>query len=119
MKYFKGELSHRLVKQFYARTDKRNHGPQIAAQERRRRVLHITNQRMKDTAATAAANAAATEQDPPTINTVANTLQPQRDPLPRTPPRQHHHISESKRTWFDIKEFPYMSILEDDPAVEV
>ncbi|KAJ7635897.1 hypothetical protein B0H17DRAFT_872696, partial [Mycena rosella] len=122
-----GELAHRLVKRFYARTNKRNYTTQIAAHERRRRLLRGVNQRMKDAAAAATAKIAedgGDQADTPAVqapvpaapNPFVDTLQPQNDELPRTPPRLHHHISESKRTPLDVYGFP--ALMAGDPAVE-
>ncbi|KAJ7679881.1 hypothetical protein B0H17DRAFT_943718, partial [Mycena rosella] len=121
-----GELSHRLVKRFYARTNKRNYTTQIAAHERRQRLLRGINQRMND-AANAAKSSEEGEGQPdatdvsvaalpaPMPNPVTDTLQPQNEELPRTPPRQHHHISESKRTCLSVYGFP--ALMAGDPAV--
>ncbi|KAJ7757884.1 hypothetical protein B0H16DRAFT_656738 [Mycena metata] len=124
------ECKHKEVKGYYARTNRRNHGQQIANHECRQHLLRAINRRMATAAAFEAANAAAAAGEstqPPTPATpspaaqrtaVADLLRPQEDPLPRTPPRLHHHISESKRSWLDIYEFPALSILQDDPAVQ-
>ncbi|KAJ7686355.1 hypothetical protein B0H17DRAFT_1136909 [Mycena rosella] len=112
-----GELSHRLVKRFYARTNKRKYGKQIAAHERRRRVLRGIKQRMQDAASTSAAQTVNESDEQPVEaatpvhltpappvsppQRVVNNLRPEDEDLPRTPPRQHHHISESKRSPLD------------------
>ncbi|KAJ7016995.1 hypothetical protein C8F04DRAFT_1339278 [Mycena alexandri] len=123
------ECKHREVKGSCARTNRRNHSRQIANHERRQRLLRAINRHMATAAASEAANAAAAAGEstqPPTPATpspaaqrtaVTDLLQPQEDPLPRTPPRLHHHISESKRSWLDIYEFPALLILQNDPAV--
>ncbi|KAJ7678649.1 hypothetical protein B0H17DRAFT_837558, partial [Mycena rosella] len=108
-----GELSHRLVKRFYARTNKRNYGKQIAAHERRRRVLRGIKQRMQDAASTSAAQMANESDEQPRV---VDNLRPEDEDLPRTPPRQHHHISESKRSPLDVREFS--SMMAGDRAVE-
>jgi hypothetical protein len=109
-----GELAHCQVKRMYSRTNKRNVGPQIAAHERRGRILTAMNRRMKDAAAAKSAAAPADAQP-----TKVNNLHPTVDPLPRTPPRQHHHISESKRAPIDLYDFLTIDGTEEDPALEV
>ncbi|KAJ7166117.1 hypothetical protein C8R46DRAFT_1351546 [Mycena filopes] len=124
------ECKHKEVKAAYARTNRRNFSRQIAMHERRRRLLRAINRRMLTASSTAAANAAATEETAGAPTAVAaptpaarraaaaDRLQRRDEPLPRTPPRIHHHISESKRTWLDVHEFPSLPIFEDDPAVQ-
>ncbi|KAJ7085599.1 hypothetical protein C8R44DRAFT_901648 [Mycena epipterygia] len=58
-----GELAHHLVKRFYARTNRRNYGQQIAAHECRQRMLRCINRRMDDAAASEAAHAAASADE--------------------------------------------------------
>ncbi|KAJ7732328.1 hypothetical protein DFH07DRAFT_906091 [Mycena maculata] len=130
-----GELAHHLVKRFYARTNKRKISPQIAGHEQKQRILRATNQRMADAKAADAVQVSANIQDPPaehpTIstdsqslpaasarNSMAKNLCPDEDDLPRTLPRAHHHISESKRTSFNVFDFNALSKIADDPAVE-
>ncbi|KAJ7753919.1 hypothetical protein DFH07DRAFT_744109 [Mycena maculata] len=116
---FQGELAHRLVKRFYARTNKRNHGPQIAAHERRQRILRKVRRHMleSDAAAAAAEPAEETSADPSTsANMTRSDLQPASESLPRTPPHHHHQISESRRTWIHATQF--VSSQPNDPAVE-
>ncbi|KAJ7175671.1 hypothetical protein C8R46DRAFT_1030706 [Mycena filopes] len=43
-------------------------------------------------------------------------LAPEDDVLPRTPPRQDHHISESKRTWLNAMDLP--NDFPNDSALE-
>ncbi len=70
---------------------------------------------MKD----AAADAAATADTGPAPNDnetrAEQNLRPQGEDLPRTPPSIHHHISESKRNFFNVYDF---NSLSDDPAVK-
>lgn len=86
-------------------------------------MLRCINRRMEDAAASEAANAAAASADEqpaepahPT-SPLAEKLRPSIEILPRTPPREHHHISESKRTWLHAYEFS--SLMAGDVAVEV
>ncbi|KAJ7663516.1 hypothetical protein B0H17DRAFT_873532, partial [Mycena rosella] len=117
-----GELAHRLAKKFYAKTNKRNFERQIASQERRQRLLRAIKKRVDEhadkTAAAPPSDATITPpQAPPQAprSRTKNALAPEDEVLPRTPPRQHHHISESKRTWLGTlemeEEFP------NDPAL--
>ncbi|KAJ7119056.1 hypothetical protein C8R44DRAFT_878566 [Mycena epipterygia] len=110
-----GELAHRLAKKFYVKTNKHNFEWQIAAHEQRQRLLRGIKQRMDETAAAGAnpspSDETATQQpDPlpqaPPPPRSKNALAPEDDVLSRTPPRQHHHISESKRTWLSTWELP-------------
>lgn len=109
-----GELAHRLVKKYYQRTNKRRFGRQIANLEQRQRILRGTKQRMNDAAA-----AAANGDDEPVEPVTAENLRPRDEDLPRTPPSAHHHISESKRNFFNVYDFDKLSQFADDPAVEV
>ncbi|KAJ6582167.1 hypothetical protein B0H19DRAFT_927963 [Mycena capillaripes] len=120
-----GELSHRLVKRFYARSNKRNVGPQIAGREQKQRVLRKTNQRMRDAASAAAVAQTTAEPDrpadsdptsPPIQKSTNQTLWPEDEDLPLTPPRVHHHISESKRNFLNVFEFNDLSKISGDPA---
>ncbi|KAJ6490960.1 hypothetical protein C8R45DRAFT_195539 [Mycena sanguinolenta] len=143
-----GELTHRIVKKFYARTNKRQFGKQIAKHEQRQRMLRSIKLKMKDAAAaaasttdsnptaagagtdvsttastadttvTTAATPAAAAADHPIGSAAARKLRPGDEHLPRTPPGLHHHISLSKRTFFNIYEFNSLSEFADDPAVK-
>ncbi|KAJ7666669.1 hypothetical protein DFH06DRAFT_1184435 [Mycena polygramma] len=103
-----GELSHRLAKKFYARTNKRQFEIQIAAHERRRRLARGIKQRLDDAQAAASLDDASdpTAPAPPIPPPEVQSIHaPEDDILPRTPPRHHHHISESKRTWLHTVRF--------------
>ncbi|KAF7374197.1 GLOBIN domain-containing protein [Mycena sanguinolenta] len=142
------ELTHRVVKRFYARTNKRQFGRQIAKHEHRQRLLRSIKQKMKDAATSAAsatdssptaagdatgvtttastagptvtapATPASTTADRPIGSAAARKLRPADEHLPRTPPGLHHHISLSKRSFFNIYEFSSLSEFADDPAVK-
>ncbi|KAK6985226.1 hypothetical protein R3P38DRAFT_3450728 [Favolaschia claudopus] len=107
------ELALRRVKQLYSRTNKRDVEPQIANHERRNRILVAMNNRMNDAATAANITAADSVQN----SAAGERIRPENEPLPRTPPRQHHHISESKRAWFNIHEF--LDETDRDPALKV
>ncbi|KAF8156614.1 hypothetical protein B0H34DRAFT_658016 [Crassisporium funariophilum] len=114
MFHFKGELKHKRVKRFYARTNKtKMFVTQIAKHLRRERILCKIFQRVKHQAA---------EKNPLSSNVAANSStslpsrQPpapsipfeQSDPLPLTPPELHHHISNTQQfhenipRWLDL-----------------
>ncbi|KAF7341461.1 GLOBIN domain-containing protein [Mycena venus] len=109
-----GELAHRHVKKFYAKTNKRNFVFQIGAHEHRRR-LALQVKKSMDAAGTS--KDAATEPAPhieapanqhaASIANIHTLLASENDKLPpSTPPKQHHHISESKRTFLQTYELP-------------
>ncbi|KAJ7649404.1 hypothetical protein DFH06DRAFT_996491 [Mycena polygramma] len=112
-----GELAHRLAKRLYAKTNKRNYEMQIARGERRRRLALGVKRRLDD-AATAKLNSAdeSSTETPQTTPRILSSLVPDDDNLPRTPPRQHHHISESKRTYISTYELD--DDFPDDPAAK-
>jgi hypothetical protein len=99
-----GELSHRLVKRLYGRTNKNQAIKQIAKLERRRARLRQ---------ATEAAKTAPDmhEEHPHHVGMYDS------DPLPPTSPDMHHHISESRNFPRDI--FSLMHEFPDDPASKV
>lgn len=43
------------------------------------------------------------QDDATTVVATVSFEQP--DPMPRTPPNQHYHMSQSKRNWVHIQEF--------------
>ncbi|KAF7335684.1 GLOBIN domain-containing protein [Mycena venus] len=109
-----GELAHRRVKKFYAKTNKHNFVFQIGAHEHRRR---LTLQVKKSIDAAGTSKDAATEPAPhieapanqhaASIANIHTLLASENDKLPpSTPPKQHHHISESKRTFLQTYELP-------------
>jgi len=108
MFHLKGELEHKRVKRFYARTNKtKTFVTQIAKHLRRERILRKIFQRVKHQAA---------EKNPLSSNVAANSSsslpshQPQApsipfeqsDPLPLTPPELHHHISNTQQFYENI-----------------
>jgi hypothetical protein len=106
---------------------------QIARQERRQRLLRAMNRQMDAAKAVSEvglneppaeqAPAVQSPVQPPPPAAVQNptptqsVFDPKDDTLPPTPPRQHHHISESKRTHLHI--FELVQKFPDDPAVKV
>ncbi|KAI0259134.1 hypothetical protein BC834DRAFT_974518 [Gloeopeniophorella convolvens] len=94
-----GELEHRRVKRFYARTNKNDYTQQISQHEQRKRVLNTIDSRLTGQAAGAVPPAAATtdEELPPTI------------------PRDHHHIGESNNIHFNL--IIWLQEHRGDPAV--
>ncbi|KAJ7325436.1 hypothetical protein DFH08DRAFT_926310 [Mycena albidolilacea] len=96
------ELTHRVVKKLYSRTNKCNFQKQIASHEQRQRLLRRTAKHMKDAEA----------GDSP----AESNLQPQDEVLPRTSPSAHHHISQSTRNPFNVYEFHELSKFANDPS---
>ncbi|KAH8082791.1 hypothetical protein BXZ70DRAFT_958592 [Cristinia sonorae] len=116
-----GELEHRRVKRFYVRTNKHRFVRQIAKQHRREEIMRkliarqraaqvATTQAKASTAANGSSNhdsmlsgassltAAADFQSHPQ-NQHLDARSPtvsfsQTDPLPKTPPQEHHHMSQ-------------------------
>jgi hypothetical protein len=105
--FFQGELEHRRVKRFYARTNKRkNFGCQIAKQQRRERLLKRIREQWTDRREELQTNAT-----PETLRSPApNVSFEDSDPLPKTLPEVHHHISNTTRLkenifrWVDFHE---------------
>ncbi|KAF7328374.1 GLOBIN domain-containing protein [Mycena venus] len=110
-----GELAHRVAKKFYVRTNKRNFVKQIAAHERRKRLLRIIKQRMNPKPAPQPAETTPRPLPKDLWAETASRLAPEDDVLIRTPPRQRYHISESKRTWVHALDLP--DDFPDDPAL--
>lgn len=107
---FQGELEHRRVKRFYARTNKNAYVRQIARQERRERLLRGIEKRMRSASI---------------LGMVAppDAVASQPEYLPPTAPRAHHHISEDRRYGITVR--AYLEAAEqptghsEDPAIKV
>ncbi|KAJ6556218.1 hypothetical protein B0H19DRAFT_1152200, partial [Mycena capillaripes] len=114
-------LSHRVAKKLYAKTNKRIFEQQIAASERRRRLALAIKKRLDDATIEQknASEQSVRKSTDSTQSAIARTqrrLVPEDDNLPRTPPRDHHHISESKRTFIRTDELS--DEFPDDPAAK-
>ncbi|KAJ7211477.1 hypothetical protein B0H12DRAFT_1079580 [Mycena haematopus] len=117
------ELWHGLSKKLYAKTNKRKFERQIANQERRRRLVRGIKRRMEEEAANTAnsstpdagGNDSVNPPKAPKPTSRKRSLIPDDEVLPRTPPRDHHHISESKRTGFLTDDLP--EDFPNDPAL--
>jgi hypothetical protein len=94
-----GELEHRRVKRFYARTSKAGFTQQIAKHQRRERVLYNISKSSMPKSQTAAVNFQ------------------ESDPLPFTPPTAHHHISNSNRYYNNLT--AWLGSYSGDPALIV
>lgn len=104
----KGEVEHRRVKRFYARTNKgRTFERQIARHQRRERLLRNIAKR--------AEKAKETGQDRPSTHPAVPLHES--DPLPPTLPEQHTHISNTKRLRLNL--FQWLDDNENDAALEV
>ncbi|KAF7301977.1 hypothetical protein MIND_00763800 [Mycena indigotica] len=107
-----GELAHRLVKHFYKRTNKRNHVGQIAAHERRRRLMRTmweNRKRFKSAGSKPVAPAATTVKHILRARSKRQrrlqvALHPEANPRYSAyiPPEQHHYISNSTRTFWHL-----------------
>ncbi|KAF4611550.1 hypothetical protein D9613_004494 [Agrocybe pediades] len=103
-----GELEHRRIKRFYARTNKNtNFEEQITRQQRRERVLHKIQLRQQQPAQ-APKNLARTSSIVPFNES---------EPLPFTRPEDHHHIANTQRYHENIYKWLYGKH-EDDPALK-
>ncbi|KAJ7033960.1 hypothetical protein C8F04DRAFT_1260454 [Mycena alexandri] len=120
------EMTHKKAKLFYRRTNKHQFELQIAAHERRQRLLRAIKRRLDQQEASAPAPDESTAvpdvepqppapAPPPVESELNSILQPEDDTLPLTPPHQHHHISDSKRTWLHLVMF--LSKFRGDPAL--
>ena len=125
----KGELEHRRVKRFYARTNKtKTFVTQIAKHLRRERVLRKISQRARIKAANNTrtpcppSSGTGTLKLPPEPQVQANVGQhsipfEQSDPLPLTPPEVHHHISNTQQFYENIPQ--WLDLHEGDLALIV
>lgn len=106
--YIQGELEHRRVKRYFARTNKNNWCRQLTQRERRERLLnHIkkNNDAVKSAAMTP---------------TTAKGPKPQDngdEPLPFTSPKDHYHMSESRADHIDIP--TWLASKQGIPAYDV
>ncbi|KAF7293417.1 hypothetical protein MIND_01118900 [Mycena indigotica] len=93
-----GELAHRLVKHLYRRTNKRDHARQIAKHEHRRRLMR-----------------AMWERRIPMLEAPASTLRPQPNMAygAYVPPEQHHYISDSRRTSWNLSDLAEIELDSD------
>ncbi|KAJ7118066.1 hypothetical protein C8R44DRAFT_532146, partial [Mycena epipterygia] len=111
-----GELEHRRVKRFYARTNKNTAVRQMTVLERReQKLLRIARKIAQIVPPTA-------QPAPQKGKRKAKKLKPYVDfvdaeSLPYTAPEQHHHISNSRNFHANIPHFLHEN--EGDPAVQV
>ncbi|KAI0660675.1 hypothetical protein C8Q70DRAFT_932905 [Cubamyces menziesii] len=115
-----GELEHRHVKRFYARTNKVRAAFQIAQHMRRAEKLRIIKRRV-DAARAAQEGAApsATPTDPvPAEEPARSAAAVPQEPLPYTAdPLARYHIAESQREWDDLS--LWVATHAADPAFQV
>ena len=90
-----GELEHRRVKQFYARTNRQGFERQISRHERRTAKLQIIKKKLAD-------NKLVDDND---------------EDLPQSDPSEHYHISKSCKVHFDITK--WLVDNKEDQAVKV
>ncbi|KAH9942660.1 hypothetical protein B0H21DRAFT_710231 [Amylocystis lapponica] len=109
-----GELEHRRVKRFYARTNKNNHPSQIAKLQRREQMLEAARRREGKSPAHATGKR---KRKPEAEQHNEPGLQfGDQDLLPFTSPKDHHHISDSRRYHEDITR--WLGENRKDPAVK-
>lgn len=115
---FQGELEHRRVKRFYARTNKRKtFGRQIAKQQRRERLLKQIREQWKEKEKL---QTKATQPDSETLHSPApNVSFENSDPLPKMLPEVHHHISNTTRLKENIFRWVDFHEQNGDDAVKV
>ncbi|KAJ7189662.1 hypothetical protein GGX14DRAFT_580522 [Mycena pura] len=125
-----GELAHCLCKRLYRRTNKRGFERQIAKLERRRRLLRGIQTRMDlnlttppvadpaaSTPAPTAPPASAPSVNPKTKRSKVKKVLEGGDDLPSyTPPKEHHTISDSRRTWIDLHDVTSKEYLAEEPV---
>lgn len=117
----KGELEHRRVKRFYARTNKNKFVRQITKHQRRekllyriRKRLHALNLRLNAETVPQVTSSTHSASDPHNQTAVSGTAKKklhrkrpvvsfvEEEPLPSAPPSIHHQISESRRYYDDL-----------------
>lgn len=128
---YQGELEHRRAKKFYPRTSRKGHTQQIAQHTRREKVLQSISAREAARRLRIATNPSSSPPFPsngPNPTATRRRGRPRKSnalgisfkdsgPLPPTPFRVHHQISESQVNSFDLTQF----VLErkNDPALKV
>lgn len=118
--HFKGELEHRRVKKYYARTNKNCATRQITRLERRE---HVLLHRMRSTISQEKQRDFSTERAGSKRRKVKVKASPtmdfvQSESLPYTPPEYHHHISTSRNFPVHIQNL-LDSTTDNDPAIKV
>jgi hypothetical protein len=109
MTWLQGELEHRQIKRFYARTNKRlNFLHQISKHERRQRILRKMAKKLPSKS-----NAAKQKR---AIGSAAPSFD-QDEPLPPTLPQMHHHIASGQRFYENIAQ--WLTKNSWDPATKV
>ncbi|KAF8125044.1 hypothetical protein K438DRAFT_1649075, partial [Mycena galopus ATCC 62051] len=119
-----GELEHRRVKRFYARTNKNRAVRQMTQLERRESALARIASRAHFSAQRRVSPTTATP-DPQNHKRKLKTLKKpetfvsfaESESLPYTAPDQHHHISPSKN--FNLHLTSWLAQHKDDPATKV
>ncbi|THH07280.1 hypothetical protein EW146_g9368 [Bondarzewia mesenterica] len=92
-----GELEHRRVKRFYARTNKNQFQMQVTKHERRERLLEQIHRRSESFH-----NQGASSSSPVPIIQAAALRFEDADPLPHTSPHVHYHVSESTKHFENV-----------------
>ena len=124
---YQGELEHRRVKRFYARTNKNKaFTRQITRQQRRERIIRKIRERLKkqDDINAARLSKDAEVPDLPVNSEGIHSPSPavpfeESDALPQTTPEVHHHISNSTRQKENIFKWVDYHERNGDQAVRV
>ncbi|PPQ73255.1 hypothetical protein CVT24_009970 [Panaeolus cyanescens] len=132
-----GELEHKVVKRYYAHTNKNSSfQQQISTHQRRQGVLHGITKRVEEYEASIHRNQASSLSssrapsthavhpsssqptsiiaDPSSIPTIHPQKPVEAEPLPPTLPEQHHHIGNTKR--FKLNLFQWVNENKEDEA---
>ncbi|KJA19627.1 hypothetical protein HYPSUDRAFT_143405, partial [Hypholoma sublateritium FD-334 SS-4] len=114
-----GELEHRRVKRYYARTNKNGAVRQITRLERREHVLlhriRLKNSQEKQT--NFSIEKAGSKRRKVKVKTTPSMDFAESESLPYTPPEYHHHISTSRNFPIHVQSF-INATTDDDPAIK-
>jgi hypothetical protein len=109
-----GELEHRRVKRFYARTNKcKTFGHQISKHQRREQILKKIRERGQQLGNSGQSITSTVYSPAPNVSFEES------DPLPKTPPEVHHHISNTTRLRENIYAWVDHHAQNNDEAVKV
>jgi hypothetical protein len=99
------------VKRYFGRTNKNRYAHQISKHERRERLLRGIKRKEQKGKEKASGEKSTTGTKNPSLAFVDH------NPLPFTSPKDHHHISESKRHHSHVPN--WLGENSGDPAIEV
>lgn len=118
--HYQGELEHRRVKRYYARTNKNGAVRQITRLERREHVLlhRIRLKNSQETQTNFSTEKAGSKRRKVKVKTTPSMDFAESESLPYTPPEYHHHISTSRNFPIHVQSF-IDATTNDDPAIKV